>query len=191
LIAMMTPAARIVVVLLLSAIVGGCQSAPPQPLMQPLASEGGEFGYRDRDLDAERVEVTYVGPRFRDTYGDDTSTEATAARDQAYDLALWRAAQIAKERGHPSFAVIQERRDVDSNTTVERSYGFPYPYGYRRPWGPWPYYGYDDYSVRSWSRATVTLVVDLTPAAGADTFDTAVTEERLRHRYLGEKWPPA
>ena len=138
--------------------------------------------------------MTNVGPRFRTSYSDTERTaETEAARSQAYDLALWRAAQIALEQKRPSFAVISERRDVDLSTQVDRRYsGYPYyPFGFRQPgfWGYAPYY-FDDYSVRSYGDATVTLTIDLEPAQGARSFDAKATADRLESQYAFKTWPP-
>ena len=172
---------------------GGCQSAPPQPLFQPLEA-GAAFGYTERQTDDTHWEVTYAGPRYRSSSSDSKSgAENQAARDQSYDLALWRAAQIALEQKRPSFAVVTERRDVDRSTEVSRRYpGYPFsPYGFRYPgyWGYWPWY-YDDYTVRSYGEATVTLTIDLEPDAGARSFEAKETSDRLEAEYAFKTWPP-
>jgi hypothetical protein len=175
------------------AFVAACQSAPPRPLYQPLEA-GAAFGYTERQIDDTHWEVTYAGPRYRASYSDSKrDAESDAARDQSYDLALWRAAQIALEHDRPSFAVVSERRDVDHSTEVSRHYSpFHYPYGFRHPgyWGGyWPWY-YDDYSVRSFGEATVTLSIDLEPDPGAKALDAKETATRLEDEYAFKTWPP-
>jgi hypothetical protein len=170
-----------------------CQSAPPRPLYQPLET-GAEFGYTERQIDDTHWEVTYAGPRYRSSYGDSKrDAESNAARGLAYDLALWRAAQIALEQDKPSFAVVSERRDVDRSTEVNRRYSpYPfYPYGFRHPghWGYWPWW-YDDYSVRTFGEATVTLTIDLEPDPGAQAIDAKETAARLEDEYAFKTWPP-
>ena len=176
-----------------AALLAACQSVPPRPLYQPLEA-GAAFGYADRQIDDTHWEVTYAGPRYRASYSDSKrDAETGAARDQSYDLALWRAAQIALEHNRPSFAVVSERRDVDHSTEVSRRYSpFYYPYGFRHPgyWGGyWPWY-YDDYSVRSFGEATVTLTVDLEPDPGAKAIDAKETATRLEDEYAFKTWPP-
>lgn len=172
-------------------LASACQSTPPRPLFQSLEAEAG-FGYSDRQIDQRHWEVTYVGPRYRSTYGESDTGEADAARTQAYDLALWRAAQIALEQDRPRFAVVTERRDLDRSTEINRRYSsYPfYPYGFRRygPWG-WPWYG-NDYSVRSFGEATVTLTIDLDPGPDARIFDAKETADRLEAEYAFKTWPP-
>ena len=171
---------------------GACQSAPPQPLFQPLEGEAA-FGYTERQIDDTHWDVTYSGPRYRSSYSDSKSTaESEAARDQSYDLALWRAAQITLEQKRSSFAIVTERRDVDRSTEVNRRYGYPfYPYGYRYPghWGYWPWY-YDDYTVRTYGEATVILSIDLEPDPGSRSFDAKETADRLEAEYAFKTWPP-
>jgi hypothetical protein len=174
------------------AALAACQSTPPRPLYQPLET-GAEFGFTERQIDDTHWEVTYAGPRYRASYSDSKrDAESEAARDQSYDLALWRAAQIAVEENRSSFAVVSERRDVDQSTEVSRRYSpFYYPYGFRHRafWGPWPWY-YDDYSVRTYGEATVTLTIDLEPDPGAKVFDAKETAARLEDEYAFKTWPP-
>jgi hypothetical protein len=172
----------------------GCQSAPPRPLYQPLET-GAEFGYTEQQVDPTHWEVTYAGPRYRASYSDSKrDAETESARGLAYDLALWRAAQIALEQNRPSFAVVSERRDVDRSTQVDRRYGgypYSYPFGFRHSgyWGYWPWY-YDDYTVRSYGEATVTLSIDLEPEPGAQVIDAKETAARLEDEYAFRTWPP-
>ena len=170
-----------------------CQSAPPQPLFRPLESDA-TFGYLDRQLDDTHWEVTYAGPVYRSSYGETKrDAEADAARAEAYDLALWRSAEIALEQKRPDFAVVSERRDTDRTTQVDRRYpAYPYyPFGFRQPgfWGYWPYY-YDDYTVRSYGEATVTLTIDLEPDSGAHSLDAKATADQLEAEYAFKTWPP-
>ncbi len=170
-----------------------CQSTPPQPLFQPLESDAA-FGYVDRQIDDTHWEVTYAGPRYRSSYSEaKRDAEADVARAEAYDLALWRAALIALEQKRSSFAVVSERRDVDQATQVDRRYsGYPYyPFGFRQPgfWGYSPYF-YDDYSVRSFGEATVTLTIDLEPDPGAQSLDAKAAADRLEAAYAFKTWPP-
>ena len=182
-----------ILALAVTALLAGCQSAPPRPLFQPLET-GAEYGYAEQQIDDSHWEVTFAGPRYRSSYGDSKrDAESEAARDQSYDLALWRAAQIALEQNKPSFAVVSERRDVDHSTEVNRRYApFPYyghRYHYYGGWGGWPWW-YDDYSVRSYGEATVTLTIDLEPDPGATAIDAKETAARLEGEYAFKTWPP-
>ena len=52
--------AKLVAALVFLAVVAGCASAPPQPAMVPIG-ETGEFGYREREIGEDRIEVSYIG----------------------------------------------------------------------------------------------------------------------------------
>jgi hypothetical protein len=185
---------RLGLALAMTVLAAACQSAPPRPLYQPLEA-GADFGYTERQIDDTHWEVTYAGPRYRSSYSDSKrDAESDAARSLAYDLALWRAAQIALEQNKPSFAVVSERRDLDRSTEVNRRYSpYPYyPYGFRHPgyWGYWPWYYDDYYSVRAYGEATVTLTIDLDPDPGAQTIDAKEAATRLEDEYAFKTWPP-
>ena len=102
--------------------------------MVPLG-QTGEFGYSDRDLGHDRIEVTYTGANIRVSSSegrDDARVKAEHAK--VHDLALWRAAQIADQRGMAGMRIENEKRDTD--VEVSRQYvQRPSPY-----WGP--YWGY-------------------------------------------------
>lgn len=149
--------------------------APPKPAMVPLG-QTGDFGYRAQDLDANRIEVTYIGAAVKvptDASRSDPSVQAELAKTR--DLALWRAAQIADERGMAAMKIEKESSDTDVN--VRRDYvARPYPFayggfccGYRH--GYYGYYGspwwFNDYPYyyapvrRAAGRVTTTLTVQL------------------------------
>lgn len=89
-----------------------CSTGPRPPLMSPL-QPGARYGFVDRPLSDNRVEVRYSGPNRYGfgSYGRDSRTER-AAVEQAYDFALWRAAQIALERNMRGFVVVDTRTDL-------------------------------------------------------------------------------
>lgn len=162
-------------------VVGGlsaCASPAPKPAMVPLG-QTGDFGYSERDLGSDRIEVTYTGAAVR--------VPSNAARDSAavqvelaktHDLALWRAAEIADQRGKAAIKIDKEQRDTDIEVTRQyvRS---AVPFGYRPYyWNHYGYYGrpgwfYDDpiyyQSVRRGAgRVTTTLTVLLLDAHDPD-----------------------
>jgi len=89
-----------------------CASGPRAPLMSPLQDDG-RYGFIDRALSDDRVEVRYTGPNRQGfgTYGQDSRTEREAV-DQAYDFALWRAAQVAQARNMRGFVVVDAKTDI-------------------------------------------------------------------------------
>lgn len=178
---------------------GACTTpAPPRPAMVPLGA-GGDFGYSSRDLAADRIEVTYRGDAVSVSVSnprDDSRTKAEL--DKAHDLALWRAAQIASERGKAGLKIESEQRDSDVEVQ-RRSYYRPSPF-YDPFWDPyddpfWPHRGfyrrpyYDDWpysyqQVRTaTSRAQATMTVTLYPVYDpgvAGMLSTAETLAKLK-----------
>jgi len=180
-------------VVVLGTLTGACMEnrKPPVAAMVP-QSTNGVFGYSDRMVAPGIYEVTYVSPRLRATQDADDAHGLAGEKQRVYDLALWRAAELAQEKGFPAFQVQHESRDVD--VTVRRDPVYPaYPpplfFGRCRwdcdwPFGFWPYdYGYPTYRTRAAGRITVNLTVKLLAKATGDSLDTAATIERLRKAY--------
>jgi hypothetical protein len=186
---------------------GGCAEryAPPRPAMVAFGSVG-DFGYSETRLADDRYQVRYVEPRLRvSTNKTERDTAIAAAKQRSYDLALWRAAQLAVDRGFAALSVVQDRRDADVDVTTRRVYGaspfvgfgyygspgwdhgpwFPYHYGY-------PYYPYYPYERASASaRVSVMLQVRFLRTAGDGAVDAAATIETMQRRYAGATFPPA
>lgn len=139
--------------------------------MAPLG-QVGDFGYSDRELGQDRIEVTYTGAAIRvsSTQGRNDSRVA-ADRDKVHDLALWRAAQIADKRGMAAMKIENEERDTEVQVTHQNIYP-PYPYWGRPYYWRHPYYWHrpswfyeDDYYYqpvrRAYAQTTTTLTVQL------------------------------
>jgi hypothetical protein len=195
------PNGPLVLAALLGALaLGACTTpAPPKPAMVPLG-QTGDFGYSAHDLDANRIEVTYIGASVK--VPTDASRNAPAVQAElakTRDLALWRAAQIADERGMAAMKIEKESSDTDVNVRrdyVQRPYPFGYGYGgfccgyrhygyYGSPWwfNDYPYY-YAPVN-RAAGRVTTTLTVqlfkvrntdDATQLSVADTLSKMKTE---------------
>lgn len=165
-------------VLLGALALGGCVTPPPpKPAMVPLG-QTGDFGYSAQDLDTNRIEVTYTGASIKvptDASRSDPRVKAELAKTR--DLALWRAAQIADERGMAAMKIEKEDSDTDLQVTrqyVARPYPFAYGgyccgyyghhhYGYYGG-GPWWFNDYPYYYQpvrRATGRVTTTLTVQL------------------------------
>src|ERR1700680_4696640 len=83
----------------LTAALAGCETTPPPPLMSPL-QVAKSYGYADAAVGDNRYQVTYVGPNRRSLRSVEARQAVGAAeRTQAFDFALWRAAQIAIAQG--------------------------------------------------------------------------------------------
>jgi hypothetical protein len=169
----------LIAVLLIS--LGACATpAPPKPAMVALGTSG-DFGYSSKDIGSDRVEVTYRGDKVRVAVSNPREDARTRMElDKAHDLALWRAAQIAEERGKAGLKIDNEKRNSDVDVQ-NRSYYRPSPFydpfwdyyddpfypRYRRPF----FYGgygagfpYSYQQVRdATARAEITLTVTLYP----------------------------
>jgi hypothetical protein len=165
---------RVLTAVLLVSLAACATPAPPRPAMVPLGASG-DFGYSSRDVAADRIEVTYRGDAVSVSVSnprDDSRTQAEL--DKARDLALWRAAQIATERGKAGLKIENEKRASDVEVQ-RRSYYRPSPF-YDPFWDPyddpfWPHrHGfyrrpfYDDwpYSYQQVRTATARAEITLT-----------------------------
>jgi len=103
-------------------------SGPVAPPMSPYEISG-RYGYRDVALAENRVEITYVG-QTRNSFGytgRDSASERQVG-NQAFDFALWRAAQLAQARGYRGFVVLDSRTDL--RTRNEPGYSDDRPFGF-------------------------------------------------------------
>src|SRR5579885_3354576 len=110
-------AVRIATVTLATALVAAltaCQTGPPPPLLSPL-EQARRFGYTERDVGPDRVEVGYLEPRRRVAgfapWPRDSDVQP--AREQAFDLATWRVAELALARGKAGFRIVDRKVEVD------------------------------------------------------------------------------
>lgn len=175
----------------LGALTTACaeQRRPMVAAMVP-QSTNGVFGYTDKMVAPDLYEVAYVSPRLRATQDADEAHGLAGEKQRVYDLALWRAAQLAQEKGFPAFAVQHESRDVDVTVRRDPVY-YPPPPLFFGPcrwdcgWpGYWPYYPYDyGYRTRAAGRITVNLTVKMLAEATPESLDTGATIERLRNAY--------
>jgi hypothetical protein len=191
--AFLRPWLTIVGVVVLGALAAGCTEhrRPAVAAMVP-QSTNGVFGYTDKMVAPDLYEVSYVSPRLHATQEADEAHGLAGEKQRVYDLALWRAAQLAQEKGFPAFAVQHESRDVDVTVRHDPVY-YPPPPLFFGPcrwdcgWpGYWPYYPYDygyGYRTRAAGRITVNLTVKMLAEAMPDSLDTAATIEQLRKAY--------
>ncbi|WP_374313306.1 hypothetical protein [Dongia sp.] len=180
---------------LIAALAACTTPPPPRPAMQAL-SAAGNFGFMDRVVDADTIEVTYLGAEVRVSASNPRGdTRVAAEKEKVRDLAVLRAARMAQERGIVALRIVTEKTDSDINV---QSYphcrpapfwgypGFGY-YGHRHGYYGWP----DDYicSERRWAtaRAKSIIIVDFVaaPVAGDLSVSTAETVTRLEKIYAG------
>jgi hypothetical protein len=157
----------------------------------------GDYGFSETAVAPDHYKVSFVTPSLS-AHGDPEEDYGLASeRQRAYDLALWRAAQIALEKGYPAFQVQNETRDMDLQIApppylpagLRTISGPPCRWNCERPIGYWgdPYFSpvYDDWYRRAHSsgRATATLTVKLLKQHADGAQDAAATAERLRGLY--------
>src|SRR6185369_8312598 len=105
--------------ILMALLLSACATpAPPKPAMAPFGLNG-DFGYSERDLGigkdgAQKIEVTYRGAVVKvDPSNPREDFRNKIELDKAYDLALWRAAQIASERHKAAIKVDHDSKNSD------------------------------------------------------------------------------
>ncbi|MDH3232389.1 MAG: hypothetical protein OEQ29_02605 [Alphaproteobacteria bacterium] len=191
--------------LFLSVFIAGCAGAPPPapPLMSPL-SEAKYFGYSERTVGPDQIEVTYLAPARRVALDRaKRAADIARARELAEDIALWRAAQVAMTRKARAFRVLNRRSDANLELR-ERIEGYPhYPFFlHRHPrdrrsrfshYGFYRGYPYDPFlsigrDARVQVQATVTIA--LLKRKGPRTIDPSATAARLRAKYPGALGAP-
>lgn len=160
--------ARLIALLLVAALASACAAAPPKPAMVPFG-QSGDFGYQERDLGQDRIEVTYIGASIRISSSQGRNDSRVAAdQGKVHDLALWRAAQIADQRGMAAMKIENESRDTDVRVSQQYVYRpYPYwgrPYYWRHPYWYGPSWFYDDdyyYQpiLRAYAQTTTTLTI--------------------------------
>ncbi|MGH6931475.1 MAG: CC0125/CC1285 family lipoprotein, partial [Dongiaceae bacterium] len=181
---------------------GGCAARePPRAAMVPW-SITGDYGYSEEQIGLDRYRVVFRSPRLRAEPDPEDSHGLEPERLRVHDLALWRAAQLAKERGYSAFTVEQDNRDIDITVQRERGYSpAPYPLLFGGPWrwrnGYWPYGFWPGYPSADTHRVTATgrvkseLTVRMLRTWSAGAIDTAATLDRLRRQYGSARFPPA
>lgn len=179
-------------VLLALAMVAGCAPRPSYPLYSP-QEIAGSYGFEEQRLNRDHYKVSYLAPA-RTIYSYDDHGRKQAAASQlalAYDMALWRAAELALANGYPALAV--SHRDNDVRVDVRYDY-------YDDPYHHFPYYhrrfhhhhfGYlsrrrhgthDRYASLT---ARVSIAVAFRKAPDGDGMDAKAVLERLRAKYPG------
>ena len=157
--------------------------------MSPWSDES-EFGFLDRKLDDSRHRVEYVTPFIRTT-PDAKQREVDVARLQglAFDLALWRAAEIAVRDGFPAFSVTARQftpvlRTYDDAPTLPR-FTLAHPRGGTRVIEPL------GLGLRSsWLQGRQTIDMATRREKGADGLDARATIDRLAAQYEGVRMHP-
>ncbi|GGF39175.1 hypothetical protein GCM10011611_51920 [Aliidongia dinghuensis] len=179
----------------LGLLLAACAAQPTYPLLTPV-DVARSFGYSDIRLPDGRYEVSYVAPAQQGYgYRFDQSPTERMGKSLAFDMAIWRAAQIAQAQGYRGFSVA----DTRSNSDIQQRAGYyddPWdgPWG-PGPWGPGPYWGWHrppygwggayynppETSVQVEVKLAVALSNDLKPG----DYDAADAIQQLRRTYPG------
>ena len=179
-------------------LAGGCAAPPPKPAFVAYG-ESGSFGYSDTRLADNLFQVTYVTPLLRAPADSaDPAPDLADQKQQAYELALWRAAQVAQQGGFPAFRIENESRDASVVVRTEPEYVPPptpfwHYYGAGPFYRPYPVYGYPygftSYSARAVATITAQLRVRMLTAMADEAIDSKATEIQLASRYAKATYP--
>lgn len=175
--------ARILIIVGCLAIIAGCVETAARPLLSPWDDEAA-FGFTDHRVDATHLVVNYTTPYERtslDAHERGRSVEKIQAL--AMDIAVWRAAEIAREQGFPALAVTNRR----FSTNVQLYNEAPPPRfilaspqgGVRIAQSPQP-----DFR-SAWMQGKAAISVELKGAKGTDEYDVTKTIDRLSDKYKG------
>jgi hypothetical protein len=164
-------------------IVAACAEVAPRPLLSAW-SERPSFGYLERRSDETHVEVSYTTP-FERTVLDEERRGPAAERLRALaaDIALWRAAEMARDGGFPALKVTSSTtstkvRVYDESTPPRYILATPQA-GAVIPVTP-------EREARSaWLQGVATLGVEFKGAKGEGDHDVAATIDRLSKTYEG------
>ena len=191
-----------------SLLLAACTPSPPKPAMVAVGANGN-YGYTEVMIEPDRYQVSYLTPRLKVSNSrTDRDAEIVAEKARAHDLALWRAAQLGRDKGFAALKILEEHTDSDVDTNVQRSYrpGFYGYYGYGShryypggfgpvPWFPGDYpYGYwpgDYYYQRTTSSLRVNSRLEIkffkTGAEGSRNIDDIIAD--MSKRYAEATYP--
>ena len=169
----------------------GCAPEARYPLYTAL-EVAESFGYSEERLSETGYRVTYSAPVRRTyAYGGEGRKQETEQRlALAYDLALWRAAELALAHGYPAFEV--SNRDNSVQVDIRHDYYPHYPYFHHRHHfghGFFPHHFYGYYDRYAELAARVSIAVDFRAAPDGDRLDAQATLKRLEAKYPSAAGP--
>lgn len=178
-------------------VFAACAPLERLPLYTPL-EVAGSFGYEEQRLSERRFRVTYHAPIVA-TYAYSSGQRRQEVAQEvalAYDLALWRAAELALEAGYPALTVAERNNDSRVEVFGDPYYDpFVYP-GYPFLYPPYPFFHYGPpfghlrqpfyssyYQPYAELMVSVTITVAFGEDQGAGALHARTTLERLREQY--------
>lgn len=156
------------------------------------------YGYSDRHVVGDTYEITYISPSQRVARSSAARRGAVAEQsDEARDMATWRAAELALEKGFPAFEVVDTRTDTEVSLR-DYDYNFPslfhmsHVYRYDRLYRDYYYpYGTNPSVSTAYASTRTILTVKMEKAAGENTKDAQATRDRLRLKYAAAQAAPS
>ena len=206
-----TKSAALAVAVILPGLLAACAAPEPRPAFVAYG-DSGNFGYSETRLAEDSYQVTYVTP-YVQASADPQARDAELAdqKNKAYELALWRAAQLAEKAGYPAFAIENESRDADVTVRTQPTFSQPYDplwnyYDNGPPYQQSPFYGsypsqsgtgyyhqgtnsYNAYAASAVATITAQLRVHLLKEAATGSLDSKATATQLAARYGSATYP--
>lgn len=178
-----------------------CGPAVRLPLYSAYESTGS-FGYSERQLAERRFLVSYDAPIVATYAYPDGQRRQEVEQEvaRAYDLALWRAAELALAADYPALTVEERDRDVRievfGGPYASPFYGYfysPFPFAHHgRPHGLMsPAFQHGFYEPYAELIVTVTITVEFSDSVGSGALDAGATLDRLRAQYPDAVAPSA
>lgn len=190
--------ARFIVIGAIAAGAAGCAVTPSEPLppyMSAYPAGKYGYGYSEERLGTDTWRIIYRGP-WQELPLEQATRAAALERGASatYELALLRAAQLARAENKPAFAVVDRRTDTDTQRQ-------PGTYAYDPFWGNSPRAYVRDGRYPYWQapiwqppvyvpghaagKATTTLVIRVESRATPNNINAAETEARLDQTWRG------
>lgn len=167
-------------------VLAACETPPARPLMSAWEPATG-FGYSERRLDAARFEVSFTTPFVRTVLNpEQRRRDGDRMQALAYDLGLWRAAEIAIRENFAALAVEDRQGDITIETYEDapqvQRYGLAHKLGgVRYPLSIAP-------SIRStWIKGKAVLVIALKKKAGKGDLDARATAAQLAAKHANAR----
>ncbi|MDI9408143.1 MAG: hypothetical protein QM523_02740 [Candidatus Pacebacteria bacterium] len=99
---------------LLTGCSGSGKKTSAGPAMIPLV-ETGPYGYAEQPIDMTHVRIQFRGPRYRTKLSHDHPDRKgleRIANIEAYNFAVWRAAQLSVKNRYPGFRIINQSPSI-------------------------------------------------------------------------------
>lgn len=166
------------VLVLAAAALAACADQAAKPLMTHIAA-GETYGYSEDWVSGDTYEVRYLAPDVRTTHirPEWLARAQRRAEETAYDVALWRAAELSLQKGFPAFSVMNRHTET-RRYIVGRDYTSAFDASQRNVMPRLVH----QYSA-TYFKPLVTLTVELSREVGGTAVDAAETAARIERKY--------